>query len=104
MRNLSPAEFKHLIQQPGVVTLDVRMPDELEIAALPGTVNIPLPELPARFGELDPAAPIAVLCHHGVRSEHASRFLEHNGFTDVSHLTGGIEAWAVEIDVNVPRY
>ena len=103
MQTLSPSEFQALLAS-GATLLDVRMPEEVAIASLPGALNIPLMQLPERIGELNPQAPIAVLCHHGVRSEHASRFLEHNGFTQVSHLEGGIDAWSVEIDERVPRY
>jgi rhodanese-related sulfurtransferase len=104
MRTLAPPPFRDLIRQPGVVLLDVRMPDEHAIASLPGAVLIPLPELGTRFSELNPQDPVAIYCHHGVRSEHAGRFLESRGFTDVSHLAGGIDAWSEEIDPTVPRY
>jgi rhodanese-related sulfurtransferase len=103
MRTLNPTEFKTLVAG-GAALLDVRMPEELEIAALAGAVNIPLNDLPDRVGELNPSAPIAVLCHHGVRSERAARFLERSGFTDVSHLEGGIDAWSLQMDESVPRY
>lgn len=88
----------------GAAVVDVRTAEEVQIAALAGAINIPMNELPARIGELDPKAPIAVLCHHGMRSEMASRFLERNGFTDVAHLEGGIDAWSAVIDSSVPRY
>ena len=103
MQNLTPQEFKERMTQ-GVAVLDVRTPEEVEIAALSGAINIPMNELPTRLGELNPQAPIAVLCHHGMRSEMASRFLERNGFADVAHLVGGIDAWSVSIDTSVPRY
>jgi len=104
MQTLTPDAFKALIAQPGTTLLDVRMPEEVEIAALPGAINIPLAELGQRVTELNPSAPIAVLCHHGVRSEMAGRFLERNGFGEVAHLIGGIDAWSQTIDATVPRY
>jgi len=103
MQTLSPQEFKERIAQ-GAAVVDVRTAEEVQIAALAGAINIPMNELPNRLGELDPKAPVAVLCHHGMRSEMASRFLERNGFTDVAHLEGGIDAWSVVIDSSVPRY
>ena len=103
MQTLSPQEFKERVAQ-GAAMIDVRMPEEVQLAAIPGAVKIPMNELPARLGELNPQAPLAVFCHHGVRSEMASRFLERNGFTDVAHLAGGIDAWSVEIDSGVSRY
>lgn len=103
MQTLSPQEFKDRIAK-GAAVVDVRTTEEVQLAALAGAINIPMSELPARISELDPKAPIAVLCHHGMRSEMASRFLERNGFTDVAHLEGGIDAWSVAIDSSVPRY
>lgn len=104
MRNLTPPQLKELLDADAVVLLDVRMPEELELASLPGALNIPLDQLPRRLAELNPAAPIVVLCHHGVRSEMAGRLLERNGFADVAHLSGGIDAWSQDIDPRVPRY
>lgn len=104
MRNLNPRDFQALAARPGVVVLDVRMPDEFEFARLPGAVLVPLPELPQRVSELNPEHPIAIYCHHGVRSERAGRLLESRGFADVSHLVGGIDAWSEEIDPSIPRY
>ena len=104
MQNLAPDAFKALIDRPGTVLLDVRTPEEIEIAALPGAINIPLAELAQRIGELNPSAAVAVLCHHGVRSEMAGRILMRNGFTDVAHLIGGIDAWSQTVDPTIPRY
>lgn len=103
MQTLTPQQFRDRRAQ-GVVVLDVRQPEEIALAQLEGSVNIPLNSLPARVQELNPALPVAVLCHHGVRSEMAAQFLERQGFSDVSHLAGGIDAWSLSIDANVPRY
>ncbi len=103
MRTLSPAQFQRLIAS-GAVLVDVRLPEEVAIAALPGALNLPLHDLPRRFAELDPAVAVALFCHHGVRSEHAGAFLEARGFADVSHLQGGIDAWSTQVDGSVPRY
>jgi rhodanese-related sulfurtransferase len=87
------------------VLLDVREDRELELAALPGVVHIPLQELPHRaLRELDPDQPLVVVCHHGVRSMAAARFLVERGFEAVWNLTGGIDLYAREADPTVPRY
>ena len=104
MREIPPKELKTLLDKGEVTLLDVRAPEEVAIAALPGAVHIPMAEIQARVGELDKAAPIVVLCHHGMRSEMAGRFLERNGFTAVAHLAGGIDAWSQQVDAAVPRY
>lgn len=104
MQNLMPAQFQQLLQQPGVLLLDVRMPEEVQIASLPGALNVPLHELPARYAELGQPAALAIYCHHGVRSLQAGRFLERQGHANVAHLEGGIDAWSSEIDPSLARY
>lgn len=84
--------------------LDVREPWELATAAIAGAIAIPLAQLPARLGELDPARPTIVVCHHGVRSLHACHFLAQAGFAQLANLSGGIEAWSLEVDPTVARY
>ena len=86
------------------VLLDVREDWEAAIAELPGSVRIPFGQLGARVGELDPAAPVVVYCHLGVRSAHALAFLEQSGFAQAAHLAGGIEAWAASVDPGMRRY
>ena len=104
MRNLKPQELKTLLDRGQVTLLDVRHDEELAIARIDGAVHIPLNELQARLSELDRQRPVVAFCHHGVRSEMAGRVLERNGFADVSHLSGGIDAWSQAIDPSVPRY
>ena len=90
------------------VVLDVREPWELQTASVSADgfalVAIPMNQLPARMGELDPAQPVAILCHHGARSQRVAMFLAQNGFTQVANVAGGIEAWSRELDPKVPRY
>ena len=97
---ISPAEAAAL---DGHVLLDVREPWEVELVSLDGAINIPLGQLQDRVGELDPNVPVVAFCHHGGRSEQARRFLEANGF-DVRNLTGGIDAWARDIEPELRRY
>jgi len=89
---------------PELVVLDVREPHEYEIAHIEGTRLMPLSELPARLRELDGRAPIVTLCHHGLRSAHALELLKGAGFGRVRSLRGGIDAWSVDVDPEVPRY
>ncbi len=91
-----------------VVVLDVREPIELATAAVQAQgftlVAIPMGEIPARLGELDPDQPVACLCHHGARSMRVAQFLAQNGFAHVANITGGIDAWSLQRDPGVPRY
>jgi rhodanese-related sulfurtransferase len=84
--------------------LDVRESWEHEICRIEGSHLIPLAQLPARIGELEPARPTVVICHHGVRSLRAAAFLESRGFGDVVNLSGGIDAWATTVDQTMAVY
>ena len=86
------------------IVLDVREPFELARASLPDVLHIPMRELPGRLSELSKQKPIAVLCHHGGRSEHVARFLVAQGFEHVANVDGGIDAYARIVDTKIPRY
>jgi rhodanese-related sulfurtransferase len=89
-----------------IYLLDVRQPWEHETAALPGSVLIPLQQLATRAAEVLPPAEaqVVVYCHHGIRSLSGAALLERFGLTKVVSLAGGIDAWSLEIDPQVPRY
>ena len=84
--------------------LDVREPTEYQINRIEGSVLIPLGEVPQRFHELDKNAEIVCQCKGGVRSAKAAAFLRQQGFTNVRNLTGGIIAWAEQVDLSMPKY
>ena len=84
--------------------LDVRNPPEFQICRIPGSTLLPLPELPQRFGELDPNRELVVHCKSGMRSAKAIEFLRQQGFTKLKNLKGGILAWADKVDPGMPRY
>lgn len=90
------------------LVLDVREPVELQVASVRPEgfelLHIPMNQIPARLAELDPARPVACLCHHGMRSLQVAMFLARNGFDEVANIAGGIDAWTVERDPQVPRY
>jgi adenylyltransferase/sulfurtransferase len=86
------------------VLLDVREPHELEISNLPGSINIPLGSLAARLSELDSAREMIVYCKSGSRSARALELLASAGFRKVKNLKGGINAWAREVDPELPIY
>ena len=93
--------------RPGLV-LDVREPEELQLASIPADgfelLVVPMNDIPARLAELDPQRPVAVLCHRGGRSQRVAMYLSSNGFETVANIAGGIDAWSVERDPSVPRY
>lgn len=107
MRELSVRDLK-AAQDDGTAAgwdiIDVREPWEHGLCALLGARLMPMQGLPQRLPELDPTRPTVVLCHHGMRSYQVAVWLERNGFTDVANLSGGIDAWAREIDPGMAQY
>lgn len=87
-----------------VTLLDVREPQEWEIAHLPDAKLIPLGDVPDRVNELDSSDEIVVYCHHGQRSQRAINFLRKVGFSRLKNLAGGIDSWAAQVDPEMPRY
>jgi hydroxyacylglutathione hydrolase len=75
------------------VVVDVRNPGEREVGSIPGSLHIPLAQLPSRLEELPMDRPVVVHCAGGYRSMIASSLLERAGFADVSDLLGGYAAW-----------
>ena len=102
---IAPAALKVLLDgaQPPLV-LDVREAWERAAARLPGTVDIPMMEIPQRLAELPRDREIVVMCHGGVRSLKVAHFLAQNGFSHVANLTGGIHAWANDVDPGIGTY
>ena len=105
VQTLSVTEFKTWRDDnKDCVLLDVREDGEVAYANIDGHTHIAMNLIPLRHNELPDDKPIVVYCHHGMRSMQVALFLEHAGFTDVYNLSGGIEAWSVQIDPSVPRY
>lgn len=86
--------------------IDVREPSEFEIVKIPGAILIP------KQGFLDGSAlaglpqdkPIILHCKSGVRSAECLAILKSAGFADATHVSGGVVAWAKQIDTSLPVY
>jgi hydroxyacylglutathione hydrolase len=91
---LTPVDFEERRRDvDDVQVVDVRNPGEHALGSVPGAVNIPVGQLPARAGELDPSRPTVVYCAGGYRSSVAASLLRSKGFEDVSDILGGYGAW-----------
>jgi len=84
--------------------LDVREDWEFETCKIAGSVQIPMHLIPVRVSEIDDDRDVVCICHHGARSMQVAAFLERNGFSNVTNLTGGVHAWAVQVDPSMPKY
>jgi rhodanese-related sulfurtransferase len=86
------------------VLLDVREPWEFEVCHLPGSLHMPMSSLASKADELDPDSDIVVICHHGARSVQVAAGLARRGFTRLHNLSGGVDAWARQIEPAMATY
>jgi sulfur-carrier protein adenylyltransferase/sulfurtransferase len=102
---LTSLELKQRLDRGDRLTIvDVREPNELQINRIPGSVHIPLGDIPKRYNELDPDAELIMQCKSGVRSGKAADFLRSVGFKHVLNLKGGILDWIDKVDPTQPKY
>jgi rhodanese-related sulfurtransferase len=85
--------------------IDVREPQEFAIARIEGGDLIPMRTIPGALPQLSAGdLPLIVYCHHGVRSLNVVHWLREQGIENCQSMAGGIDAWSVSVDPNVPRY
>jgi len=101
---ISPTELQQrLTEENPPILIDVREDVEAAICAIEGSILIPMNTLPQRLQEIPRDRPVALYCHHGMRSMMAGQWLAQNGF-DALSLAGGIDRWAAEIEPGMARY
>jgi rhodanese-related sulfurtransferase len=108
---ISVKELEQLFQtvtQTEFQLIDVREPQEIDMAEIEGFINYPLSQY-SQWSEqilvqLDPNQETLVLCHHGVRSAQMCQWLIKQGFTKVKNIIGGIDAYSILVDSQIPRY
>ena len=105
---VTPQEVHQRLQSGEKLALiDVREPNEFQLARISGAELIPMRAVPAELSRLDAQAddsPLIVFCHHGVRSLNVVHWLREQGIDACQSLAGGIDRWSLEIDPSVPRY
>lgn len=88
--------------------VDVREAQEIAIAQLPGFINLPLSESESWaidiHSYLNAEVETLVLCHHGMRSAQMCQWLISQGFTNVKNISGGIDAYSLQVDRTIPQY
>jgi len=104
IREVTPAELQQLLSDDNPPTLiDVREDGEAAICAIEGSILIPMNTLPQRLQEIPRDRPVALYCHHGMRSMMAGQWLAQQGY-DALSLAGGIDRWAIEMAPDMARY
>jgi monothiol glutaredoxin len=104
VKPITPRELKErLASDSKFLLIDVRTPEEQAIASLPNA-RLFDPTLLEELEKRPKDTTLVLYCHHGVRSRRAAEQFVADGFRDVYNLTGGIDAWSLEVDPSVPRY
>ena len=95
-----------LTEDESVLLLDVRDLAEYDTVHLPNSLLIPTSEFMEKIQQLKGKENqrILVICHHGVRSQGAATWMRANGFEQAQSISGGIDAWAVQLDPGLTRY
>ncbi len=105
---VTASEVKRRIDAGEAVCLvDCREPGEWALTRIEGAELIPMNTVPQRLGHIEgraEAAPVVVYCHHGVRSMNVVNWLRNQGVENCQSMSGGIDAWSIDVDPGVARY
>lgn len=106
MRQMSARELEERLRADGdpPLLLDVREPWELDICRIDCAEPLPMGQIPSSLDKLDRERETVVICHHGIRSRQVALYLDHQGFSHVINLSGGVAAWARDVDPGMPTY
>jgi rhodanese-related sulfurtransferase len=101
---ITPRETAELLKEGKIKLVDVRSAQEYAIASVPGSVLADQSLAQEILQSWPKDTAIVTMCHHGMRSLDAAAYLRGHGFTKTRSMTGGIDAWSLQIDDSVPRY
>jgi len=100
-----PLEVKELLDSgTDIVLVDVREKWEFEYCRIPNSIHISVTDIPDNISKLETKKPLILVCHNGRRSRHIGEELIKNGFDNLINLKGGVDQWADDIDVSMPKY
>lgn len=100
---MTPAEAKNNFDGINFIILDVREKNEFDYVNIPNSLHVPMMSIPNNLELIPKDKDIGVLCHHGNRSAQVTMYLNKLGF-NAFNIIGGIERWAMDTDVGLPRY
>jgi rhodanese-related sulfurtransferase len=104
----TPAEVKRRLDGgERLFLIDVRQPEEHQMARIAGAELVPMNTIPAALQALEAKSDegtLIVFCHHGMRSLNVVNWLRGQGVTACQSISGGIDRWSLEIDPSIPRY
>ncbi len=103
INNITTYDLKKLLDKNKIILIDVREQNEIDICEIEGSINIPLQNLQKTMKVFSKKSEYAIICHTGVRSKYACKYLNKLGY-HTYNVIGGIECWANTIDSYMKRY
>jgi rhodanese-related sulfurtransferase len=105
VKSATPAEIQQrLAAGEALELIDVREPEEIEIAAIEGARVLPMSQAASWIDHLPGDRELVIICHHGMRSMQVAMALAQRGHDNVTNLTGGIDLWSTQVDSSIARY
>jgi rhodanese-related sulfurtransferase len=101
---MSATELYAYLQNTEPMLIDVREPWEFDICQLAGSINIPMGQITQHLETIRQASETVMICHHGVRSMNVIQYLLQQKIDRLINLDGGVDAWAREVDPDMPLY
>ena len=104
VKEITPKELEKRLNKNEIQLIDVREWNEYNYCRIEGAEVITMTNIYSAVINPEEGKDMVVYCHTGVRSYHAAQILMERGFENVYNLRGGIDAYSVEVDPEIPRY
>ena len=104
MRRMQAADLADHLNSTKPLLLDVREPWEFDTCHLADSINMPMGQVSQNIERIREAEECVVICHHGIRSQQVIQFLQQQDCDNLINLEGGVDAWARQVDPDMPVY
>jgi len=104
MQRMNAPQLASYLQHFSPLLIDVRESWEFEICQIAGSINIPVALVEQQLEQIRNTAEAVVICHHGIRSLRVIQYLQQQSIDNLINLDGGVDAWAREVDADMPVY
>jgi rhodanese-related sulfurtransferase len=104
MQRFSAGQLAEYLKTRRPQLIDVREPWEFDTCHIAGSELLPMGQVPAQLERFHQPGEYVIICHHGIRSMQVINFLHHHHIQNTINLDGGVDAWAREVDLQMPVY
>ncbi len=103
VKQMTVQELAKKLEAGNITLVDIRGDDERARAFIEGA-EVLTREVMDKLEQMPTDTEIAFVCQHGNASQGAAEYFRKKGFTKISNVAGGIQAWAQEIDTSLPVF